>query len=120
LRKDNYHSTLKPEDFLRFGAFNEIVAPRRSRGEKSHEHRREKPSHHTGRNGPIIEKRSYMENWKDLPLVNGLDVPFLCFRHRVALRHFFVLPLLRKSRDETSFKGEGCNTLCYDFFNHLH
>jgi hypothetical protein len=29
------------------------------------------------------------------------------------------LPLLQ-SRDEISFKGEGCNTLCYELPNHGH
>jgi hypothetical protein len=33
---------------------------------------------------------------------------------------FLVLPSLCKSWDEISFKGEGCNTPCYGFANHLH
>jgi hypothetical protein len=27
---------------------------------------------------------------------------------------FFVLPSFHKSQDEISFKGDGCNTMCYE------
>jgi hypothetical protein len=110
LRKDNYHSTLKPKDSHIFGAFNQIVGPRRSRGEKSHKQRREKLSHPTGLNGPIIEKRSCRGNWEDLPLFNCLDVHSF-----VNIESLFIVflfsPFLRKSQEEISLKGGGgCNT----------
>jgi hypothetical protein len=34
--------------------------------------------------------------------------------------HHFLCPLLRKSQDEISFRGEDCNTPCYKNANYFH
>jgi hypothetical protein len=39
--------------------------------------------------------------------------------HRVILHRFLCSPSLRKSRDEVSFKGEGCNAPCYRKLNQV-
>jgi hypothetical protein len=39
----------------------------------------------------------------------------VCIQYRVILHCFLCSPSLRKSWDEISFKGEGCNSLYYGF-----
>jgi hypothetical protein len=59
-------------------------------------------------NGPIIKKRSCMGNRENFSPVNGFDVLFLCFRHRVTLYRFLCPPPLSFLNLETIFfKGEG-------------
>jgi hypothetical protein len=60
------------------------------------------------------------EKWETVifSLFNCPDIPFLLCQD--ILHRFLALPLLSKSRDEISFKGEGCNTLCYKNLNYYH
>jgi hypothetical protein len=76
----------------------------------------------------LNERKSFLVSFEAL-----LDLPKQChipsnpsqvysfvrIHHRVILHCFLCSHPFRKSRDEISFKGEGCNTSCYGFANHL-
>jgi hypothetical protein len=105
-------------------AFDKAIMQRGSRDEMQHKQRREKLPHSTGWNGPIFEKRAAWETWRGnlegFPIFIYLDISLSFSTSRHSFVVSYVPPPLLKSQGEISFKGEGCNTPCYNFPNYFH
>jgi hypothetical protein len=69
-----------------------------------------------GAMSPTHRRKSCMRDWEVflIPII-----PISSFLRCQCIFHRFLCPFLCKSRDEIFLKGEGCNTPCYGFPNHI-
>jgi hypothetical protein len=100
-----------------FRASAQVVAPRGPSNEAQHKQSHETQSNSTRCYPPTHERKSGMGD-REVFLLSTVPLSFL--RRDQCILHCFLCPLFRKSQDETSFKGEGCNTPCYVFPNYFH
>jgi hypothetical protein len=95
-----------------FPFWAQVVGPRRLNNEVQHKQSHEAQSDSTGCYVAHARKEKLHERLRSFPPSNYLDI--LLPPWSMCPSSFLVLPTsLRKSWDEISFKGEGCNTPCY-------
>jgi hypothetical protein len=100
-----------------FRASTRVVEPRRSNDEAQHKRSHGAQFDSTRGYAARTRKeklpgrpRSLLRSAVQCPLISTTNASFI----------IFLCPILRKPRDKISLRGEGCNTMCYGYANHLH